>query len=250
MLLRQAQQKAKPVIAKALDSLFPPQCFACGEIVPMHGTLCTGCWQEIHFITDPMCARCGLPFDFAMGAEAMCGECLREAPTFAQARAVMRYDEHGRRLVLPLKYQDKLHPAPVYAQWMARAAAAFLPRVELIVPVPLSYRRFVKRRYNQAAVLAYALGRQGRLPVIPDALIKRKHTAPQTSLSYTQRKENVRGAFAVHPRYKEAIRGKTLLLVDDVITTGATIGACANKMLAAGAANVYAVALARTVRVQ
>lgn len=248
MLLRQAQQKAKPVIAKALDLLFPPQCFACASVVPEHGALCTECWRQIHFIAEPMCARCGLPFDFSIGPDALCGECLREAPPFAQARAVMRYDEHGRRLVLPLKYQDKLHPAPTYAQWMARAGGAFLPQVELIVPVPLSYRRFLRRRYNQAAVLACALGRHGRLPVIPDALTKRKHTAPQTSLSYAQRKENVRGTYAVNARHRVAVRGKTILLIDDVITTGATVGACAEKLLSAGAANVYALALARTVR--
>lgn len=234
------------MLARALDIIFPPQCLSCEALVPSHGALCLNCWQGIRFIAEPMCHACGLPFEYAIGDKALCGECLQELPPYNQARAVFVYDEHSKALVLGLKFHDQLHLAATYGPWLAKTGAEMLPGCDIVVPVPLSWRRFVGRRYNQAALLAQAVSQKTGLTVIPDALIRKKHIPPQTGLSRAQRKDNVRGAFAANPKRKAAIKGKTVLLVDDVMTTGATLSACARALLKNGARAVNILTLART----
>lgn len=236
-----------PYFSRFLNLFFPAQCLACDGRVLEHGTLCPACWQAMTFLSAPQCARCGLPFEYALGPEACCGECLREMPPFATARAVLRYDDASRALILKLKFQDNTTLAPYLGAWLARAGAEALPRTELIVPVPLHYWRFVKRRYNQAALLARALSRHNGAPVLPDALKRIRATAPQTGLSAKERIKNVRGAFLVHPRRAERISGKNILLIDDVYTTGATLRACTKALLKAGAREVNVLTLARRV---
>jgi len=228
-----------------LNFLFPPQCLACSESVPAHGTLCLGCWQKVRFITDPYCACCGNPFDFTLGKEALCGECLRERPPYARARAVFRYDEHSRALVTKLKYADQAQLAAVYGTWLNNFGKEVVNASDVIVPVPLHYWRFVGRRYNQSALLAYALKKHSKLPVIPDALKRTRATTPQPGLTRKQRHDNVRGAFAIHPRHTTGIRGKTVLLVDDVMTTSATLSECTKTLLDGGAMHVNVLTLAR-----
>lgn len=233
------------MLAPVLDMLFPPQCIACHGAVPAHGTLCLPCWQDVHFITDPCCSCCGLPFDFALGREALCGKCLSEAPPYARARAVFRYDDKSRPLVTRLKYADQTQLASIYGTWLSHAGRDMVESSEVIVPVPLHYWRFVGRRYNQSALLAYALQRACGLPVAPDALRRIRATKPQPGLSHKQRQENVRGAFAPNHRRAQAIKGKAVLLVDDVLTTSATVGECARALLSAGTLRVQVLTLAR-----
>lgn len=235
------------LLARALDFLFPPQCVSCNILVPVHGTLCLTCWQGIHFIADPMCECCGLPFEYAYEGQGLCGDCLRERPPFARARAAFCYDEHSKRLILSLKYHDQLHLAPTYGLWLCKAGSGLITGSDLIVPVPLHWRRFIGRRYNQSAVLAQAIGKHSGLPMLPDALRRIRPTAPQTGLSREQRKSNVRGAFEAHPKHRERLRGKTVLLIDDVMTTGATLDYCAHALLKGGAVTVNVLTLARTV---
>jgi len=229
-----------------LNILFPPQCLNCDTLVPAQGTLCLPCWGQVQFITDPCCERCGLPFEFAYAQQGLCGACLRQPPSFARARAVMRYNEASRQLVLKLKFQDQTLLAGTLAAWMASAGRDLLEQSEVIVPVPLHYWRFVARRYNQSALLAQNIGRIGRVPVAVDALRRVRHTVPQTGLTRNQRLENVRGVFKVAPRRGAKVRGKRVLLVDDVMTTRATIEECSKALLAGGAQAVHVLTLART----
>ena len=231
-----------------LNLLFPPRCPECSVLVAEQGTLCAECWQRVGFLGDPLCSRCGYPFPYDMGAQALCGECIRMEPQFSMARAVCRYDATSSRLVTGLKYADKTQLVGTYGAWMARAGAELLAQAEVIVPVPLHRWRLLTRRYNQSALLAYALGRQSGVPVLPDALVRTRYTTPQAGLTQEQRRKNVKGAFLANARKVEALRGKKVLLVDDVMTTGSTIHACTKALLKAGTGNVYVLTLARTVK--
>jgi ComF family protein len=230
----------------ALDFFFPPQCLNCQARVPTHGTLCLTCWQGVKFISAPMCHACGLPFEFEIAKDALCGDCLKELPHYAQARSVFVYNDASQALITQLKFNDQLHLASIYGPWLVKTGGELIRDTDIIVPVPLSWQRFVSRKYNQAALLANTLSRKTGLPIIPDALIRKKHTPPQTGLSRKQREDNMKGAFAMNPRYKNNIKGKTVLLIDDVLTTGSTVSACAAILLKSGAMRVNVLTLART----
>jgi len=232
----------------ALDTLLPPRCLACGLVVDEPGTLCAGCWRDTAFLAPPLCAACGHPFEFDLGPDALCGACAAEPPAFARARAVMAYNDASKRLLLGFKHGDRSEGAPAYAAWMARAGAALLEDAEVIAPVPLHRWRLFARRYNQAALLAHALGRLSGLPVVPDLLQRRRNSPPQGRLSRVARQRNVAGAFAANPKRRESLKGRRVLLIDDVLTTGATAEACAAVLRRAGAAAVDVLVLARVVR--
>ncbi|MDE3015554.1 MAG: ComF family protein [Pseudomonadota bacterium] len=228
-----------------LNLIFPPQCLSCNAQVPAHGALCLACWSQIKFITDPYCAACGLPFDFALGVDALCGDCLRDRPPFSRARAVFRYDEASRQLVTKLKYADQTQLAAVYGGWLSKFGRELVGSSDVIVPVPLAYWRFVGRRYNQAALLARALSNHSKLPLLPDGLKRIRATRPQPGLTRRQRRDNVRGAFAVTPRSAAKLKGKSVLLVDDVMTTSATLSECTRALLKAETTSVNVLTLAR-----
>jgi ComF family protein len=229
-----------------LDLLLPPRCLSCGLTVATPGTLCASCWRGITFLGEPCCARCGYPFAFDIGAEALCGACAAAPPEFDRARAAMRYDDASRSLVLALKHGDRLHLAPSLAQWMRRAGGAFLGEADLLVPVPLHWTRLFARRYNQAAVLALAIGKGVGVPVSADCLIRRRRTPSQGRKNAAARRRNVAGAFTL--RHPHVIAGRRIILIDDVLTTGATVAECARVLKRGGAARVEVLALARTVR--
>lgn len=232
----------------AVDSLLPLQCLRCGTVVGPDGGLCAACWPKMTFIQSPQCALCGLPFAYHLGDGAVCGACSREAPSFARARAAFVYDDVSRALVLAFKHADRTDAAAVYARWMARAGAALVAEAELIAPVPLHWTRLFRRQYNQAALLAIALGRHGGTRVDPSLLVRRRRTPSQGGLGMTRRRENVRGAIAVRPGKQDEIAGRRVLVVDDVMTTGATAAACARALLRSGAKAVDVLTLARVVR--
>ena len=236
------------IVKRSLNLLFPPQCLCCRALVPTHGTLCLECWQKVQFITEPMCACCGLPLEFAVDAFTLCGECLREHPPFSRARAAFRYDEHSRALILKLKFHDETNLAPTLGRWLKQAGSELLEGSDIIIPVPLHYRRLVRRRYNQAALLAWHLSKLSGLAMCVDGLVRTRPTLPQSGLTRAQRKDNVKSAFAIHPKHGDKIKGKSVLLVDDVMTTGSTLHACTLALQKAGAASVNVLTLARTVR--
>jgi ComF family protein len=229
-----------------LDLLLPPRCLRCGITVGEAGTLCAGCWREITFLGAPCCAGCGLPFEFEPGVAALCGACAQTPPPFARARAAMRYDEASRRLILGFKHGDRLHLAPAFGGWMRRAGAELLADADILVPVPLHWTRLFARRYNQAAVLAHAIHAAGGPPVGADWLVRRRRTPSQGKRNANARERNVKGAFAIKPG--RAVKGRRIVVVDDVFTTGATAGECARVLRRAGAARVDVLTLARTVR--
>jgi ComF family protein len=231
----------------ALDLLLPLQCALCEAAVEQPGQLCADCFGRTGFITEPCCARCGVPFAVAGqgGALQLCPACRDAAPVFGEARAALRYDRQARRLVLPFKHADRLELARVLAPHMARAGAALLRRAELLIPVPLHRRRLFYRRYNQAALLAQALSRLSGRPAIVDAMQRVRPTVPLGDKSPEARAATVADAFVVRPWRASAILGKRLLLIDDVMTSGATANACASTLLAAGAAAVDVLVAAR-----
>ncbi|MFC5355850.1 ComF family protein [Azospirillum himalayense] len=242
------QRLATRVLGGILDTLLPPRCLCCGGAVDRQGGLCAPCWSGLTFIAPPLCAGCGTPFDFALEGEPLCGACIAEPPVFARARAVLAYDDGSRPLVLGFKHGDRIHAAGAYGAWLARAGAELLADADLLAPVPLHRLRLFRRRYNQAALLAQAAGRQAARPVIPDLLVRRRATPSQGGLDRSGRRRNVKGAFAVRPGLEPRVAGKRIVLVDDVLTTGATLSECARVLLRAGAERVDALTLARVVK--
>src|SRR5712691_9185953 len=229
-----------------VDGVLPPRCLACGETVGEPGSLCGKCWSALSFFAPPWCAVCGLPFPHPMGEGAVCADCAREQASWDRARSVMRYDKHSRRLVLALKHADRTHLAGALGGWMRRAGDEILGGVDLIVPVPLHWTRLVGRRYNQAGLLAHAIHAAGGPPVAPDWLVRRRRTPSQGRLGALARARNVRGAFALRPG--RSVRGKRIVLIDDVLTTGATVEECARVLRRGGAEFVGVLTLARALR--
>ena len=233
--------------AKALlDLLLPPRCIACGEEVSAAPALCPACWRKLTFLGEPCCSCCGLPFAHDLGGEALCGGCARARPAYDRARSALRYDEGSRRLVLSFKHGDRLHAAPAFGEWMRRAGAALLADADVLVPVPLHWSRLLRRRYNQAALLAYAIRGKSGVEVLPDALRRRRRTASQGNFGSDGRRRNVRHAFELRPGTK--LRGLKVVLIDDVLTTGATVEECARVLRRGGALRVDVLTLARSLR--
>jgi ComF family protein len=236
------------LLTPVLNALLPPRCLRCGGGVDRPGALCAACWEQVDFIGPPMCSCCGFPFELAPAEGTRCGACERRAPAYDHARAVMAYDAGSRDLILGFKHADRTEGAPAYAAWMARAAADLLDTVDLIAPVPLHRWRLLRRRYNQAALLANGLAARTGLPSVPDLLIRKRNNPSQGHLSPEGRWRNVRGVFAPHPGRTARLAGKRVLLVDDVLTSGATVEACAKVLRRGGATGVDVVTLARVVR--
>jgi ComF family protein len=232
----------------ALDLLFPPLCVACRAPVGPGGGFCAGCWGRITFLDGPGCACCGIPFPVDLQDTAsLCAACHARPPAFDTARAILAYDEHSRAAVLALKHADRLDLVPGFARWLTRVGKPALADADVIVPVPLHRWRLWARRYNQSAELAQRLGRDGKLPADPFALVRSRATPSQGAMASAKaRRRNVLSAFKVPERQR--IAGRRVLLVDDVITTGATAEACARALKRAGAVKVHVLALARVVR--
>ena len=246
-----AMRTALTVFATAaratLDLLLPPQCLTCDAPVDAPGRFCPACFRQASFISEPCCACCGVPFAHAGegGRERLCPACRSDPPPWGRARAALRYDAQSRRVVLPLKYQDRTEYAAALAPLMARAGAVLLREAEVIVPVPLHRRRLIARRYNQAALLALALARLSGKPAVPDALVRTKATVPLGDFGRAARAEAVKGVFAMRPGRIGRIVDRRVLLIDDVLTSGATCGACTRVLLEAGATGVDVLVAAR-----
>lgn len=231
----------------ALDLLLPPQCLTCDAPVDAPGRLCADCFGKTGFVTEPCCRRCGVPFESAAdgGPDMVCHVCHADPPPFGCARGALRYDAQARRVVLPMKHGDRLENAAALAPLMLRAGVALVREADVLVPVPLHRGRLIARRYNQAALLAQAVARLAGKPTLLDALRRTRVTAPLGTLSAAQRAREVAGAFAVRPERQAGVAGRHVLLVDDVMTSGATASACARALLAAGAAAVDVLVAAR-----
>ncbi len=240
----------------ALRLLYPPQCVACGAPVADGGDdpgqLCPACFPDTRFITGAACARCGVPLpDAGTGADdpsLCCDDCLSIARPWQRGRAAMVYAGTGRRLVLALKHGDRPDLAPALAAWLARAAAPLVEPDTVVAPVPLHLRRLLKRRYNQAALISGRVARAHGVTHLPDLLLRRRHTAAQDHRGVSDRFANIEGALAVNPRHAAAVAGRPVLLVDDVMASGATMAAAAEALQAAGSGPVSVAVLARAVK--
>ena len=235
---------ARAFARAALDLALPPLCGACREPVNGRG-LCPACWSKLSFITRPYCERLGIPFVYDPGPGILSMEAIADPPAYNRARAAVRFDEISRALVHALKYGDRLDLAPMMGRWVSHAGREILAEADALVPVPLHWRRQWVRRFNQSAMLAAAISAESGLPVAAGALKRVKPTAQQVGLSRTERASNVQGAFKVPDEGRAAVARRRLVLVDDVLTSGATVEGCARALLRAGAANVDVLVFAR-----
>ena len=237
-----------PFLQKSIDAILPPRCVISGEDVDVQGMLAPHIWRDLRFIDAPFCKSCGLPFEYDIDQDLLCAGCIDHPPAFDTARSAIVYDDHSKDLILRFKHADQTHMARAFIPWLKQAAEQMLERTDVIIPVPLHRWRLLKRRYNQAAIMAHALARESGHTCIPDGLMRLRATQSQGHLSPEEREENVKGAFRIHPKYESALRDQSVLLIDDVYTTGATVNACAVALNAAGAARVDVLTLARVIR--
>ena len=246
-LLRRMIRPIRAVARFALDTALPPLCVACKDQVGDQGGLCAACWSKLAFIAPPYCERLGIPFLYDAGPGILSMEAIADPPAYARARAAVRYDDIARKLVHAFKFGDRIDLGTTMGGWMAQAGRALVADSDGLVPVPLHWRRLWARRFNQAVVLSDSISSSSGVPVIHDVLKRRRATRQQIGLSKSERGDNVQGAFRVPPEARALIRGKRLTLVDDVLTSGSTVDACARALLRAGAGNVDVLVFARVV---
>lgn len=228
------------------DLILPPMAHDSREATAAAG-LTPDAWSRIRFLEAPVCDGCGAAFDYDGGAfaEARCAACIAQPYAFERARAACLYDETSRGLILRYKHGDQQQFAPLFARWIGRAAAELVDAADAVVPVPLHRLRLLSRRFNQAAEIARPLARSAGRDYLPDALIRTVHTTSQGGKSRRGRRLNVKTAFVVTEAGRRRVRGRRILLIDDVLTTGATAEACARALLDAGARAVDLAVVAR-----
>jgi ComF family protein len=230
---------------RLVDLMLPPVCLACRQPVAAAHGLCPACWSELAFVERPYCERLGVPFAYDIGAGALSAEAIAAPPIYDRARTAVLYEGPARDLVADLKYRDRTEVAPLIGKLTARAARDLVDGADLLVPIPLHRRRLVWRRYNQSALIAAVVGRETGIAVETAALVRVRATPPQVGLKGHARAANVAGAFQVTAAGAARLGGRNIILVDDVITTGATIAAAARALKRAGAARVDVLAFAR-----
>jgi len=239
---------ARSAVSRSISSIRRPV-LCCQAAIGNHGALCPRCWAAMTFIDKPYCDRLGTPFAYDLGiAGLLSPDAIANPPVYTRARAVVRFEDGpARQLVHRLKFHDRMELAEPMGAWMARAGEDILPDADFLVPVPLHRARLMWRQFNQAQALAVAIGHACGKKVEPILLHRVKRTAPQIGLTRAQRAENVQGAFALPEEAKPMVEGRRIVLVDDVLTTGATINAAARALLRAGAERVDVLVFARVV---
>lgn len=228
---------------------FPPQCVSCGDLVEETFGLCGPCWRDTRFITGLVCDHCGAPLPGEQGGQAeLCDDCMAIARPWVRGRATLLYQDNARRLVLALKHGDRLDLVRPAARWMAGIADTCLEDDSVIVPVPAHYLRLLRRRYNQSAALAQAFAKVVHRPCLPDLLRRTRRTRMQDGMSREDRFRNLSDAICPGRNARDRLAGRAVLLVDDVMTSGATLAACTEAAHAAGARQVCTLVLARVAK--
>ncbi|WP_300032964.1 ComF family protein [uncultured Roseobacter sp.] len=240
---------AQSGLQTAVSLVYPPRCLACGGTVDDDFGLCGSCWRDTAFIGGSICDTCGTPLPGEETEDTLkCDDCMRTPRPWAQGRAALIYRDGGKRLVLALKHGDRQEIAKPAARWMARVIEDLPQQNMIIAPIPLHWTRLLKRRYNQSALLAQALARHTGLPVCQDLLVRQKRTQPMEGMTREVRFTSVKGVISAHAKRRHRLIGRPVLLVDDVMTSGATLSAATDACIAAGSGPVYVVALARVAR--
>ena len=233
----------------ALGLMFPPQCISCGAPTASDFGLCAACWRETPFVTGLVCDRCGTPLPGEdEGRAEYCDDCLTIARPWNRGRAALLYKDNGRKIVLALKHGDRMDLARPAGEWLWRAARPILAPGMLVAPVPLHWTRLFRRKYNQSALLSKSIARLAGLEHCPDLLIRTRRTHSQDGRDREARFANLSGALSVAPRHRGLVTGRAVLLVDDVMTSGATFAVAADACLASGAASVSVATLARVAK--
>lgn len=230
--------------ARGADLLMPPACLACTTPIDRHHALCARCWASTTFIRAPLCDVTGIPLPFGGEGRMVSARALAGPPDYDRARAVAHHAGAMRRLVHRFKYADSHEARPLFARWLAEAGRDLLAEADVIVPVPMGRWRLILRRYNQAAILAGEVARLSDVPMAPLVLVRARKASRQVGLTRAQRRDNVAGAFRVAAHRRREVEGRRVLLIDDVVTTGATVEACARVLKKAGATHVDVLALA------
>ena len=239
----------KQFFKQLISFILPPRCVNCGNIVGEDSSICIECFNKIRFISKPYCKICGRPFESTQDlAQSVCGECMKQKRRhFELERSAFIYDDVSKNMLLALKFMDKTSFAPTIAKFMVQAGTDILKEnPDLIIPVPLHYMRLIKRKYNQSALLANEISKLTGIKTDLFSLKRCKNTIPQVKFTGKERVKNVRGAFVV--KNPENIKGKSIVLIDDVMTTGSTLKECAIALKKAGAKKIYALTAARTMK--
>ncbi len=223
---------------KLVDTILPAQCISCYQLTSEPGRLCFDCWNELSFIDHPLCDRTGIPFAFDPGEGIISARALARPPVWNRARAAVDFNDMSRKLIHALKYHDRHEVSAMMSQTMIRAGIELLQEASIIVPVPLYRMRLWQRRFNQSATLARQIAEQSKIPYRADVLQRSRSTRQQVGLKGAERRDNVKGAFVVDENNAVKLYGAKVLLIDDVITTGATVGACSTALLEAGCEQV------------
>lgn len=222
------------ILRPALDFVLPPRCPCCGDILPADGSFCAVCWQSLHFIAPPWCASCAVPLPFSTDDALQCASCLAKLPQHDGIRAAVAYDDNSRAVALRLKYGGKIGLARMIAVQLLRHMPEDRQDL-LIVPVPLHWTRLWRRSFNQSALIAHELSRLSGVEMLPDLLVRQRMTPSLRGLSVKERKKTVGTAFALNPRHAGRVKGMRIILVDDVLTTGATSDGCFSILRKGGA---------------
>lgn len=244
MFKHNLQQSLKTLV----DTILPPRCVVTGEVVDQQGMLDPAAWANIEFIAEPQCKHCGIPFEFNSDGDLLCASCSSHPPSYDKARAALIYNDTSKQMILGFKHGDKMHVALSFVPWLLKAGAPFWNEADIIMPVSLHRSRLMARRYNQAAVMIKALEKHVQCEVILDGLKRLRATPPQGHMKFGERQKNVRNAFVVNKTHQPRIQGKTIVLVDDVLTTGATVEECTKALKKAGAQKVFILTLARVLK--
>lgn len=237
---------AGATVTGLVDTVLPPRCPVSHAIVDRQGMIAPQAWASLTFITSPLCRTCGIPLEVDTGKESDCGICITEKHDYEKIRSALVYDEFSRGVILGFKHGDQTHAVVSFIPWLKQAGAELIEQSDMIAPVPLHRWRLLHRRYNQSALMASALAKACGKNAVLNALVRTRATPSQGHLRAGERAHNVKAALAVHPSVD--VRGKDILLIDDVYTTGATVSECAAALKQGGAAAVNILTLARVVK--
>ena len=240
------QLDIKKFFQQVADIIFPAKCVVCNILISKDLLFCSECWKEIEFITDPKCGICGFPFDFDTGKGALCATCNQKYPYFDKALSIFRYSDYSKSLIYKLKYNDQLHLAYFFAKLVTNRLQN-LYEYRIVLSVPLHSKKIRERLYNQSAILASQIAKLSRLDFFPNILIKKRYDTPQSQLSRDRRKKNVLNSFGIAEDQEKFIKGKNIILIDDVYTTGSTVNECSKVLKKAGCGKILVVTMARVV---